>query len=100
MVEAAEAIGLRLASRLDPLAASSRGLGELMLAAAAEASGPIIIGLGDTATVDGGAGLLDVVGDGLRGRAYARPATCGTRCSASAVPPELRAPEGCDARDR
>ena len=59
VVEAAEAIGLRLASRLDPLAASSQGLGELMLAAAAEASGPIIIGLGVTATVDGGAGLLE-----------------------------------------
>jgi glycerate kinase len=77
VVEAAEAIGLRLASRLDPLAASSQGLGELMLAAAAEASGPIIIGLGDTATVDGGAGLLDVVGDGLRGRALR--AACDVR---------------------
>ena len=77
VVEAAEAIGLRLGSRLDPLAASSRGLGELMLAAAAEASGPIIIGLGDTATVDGGAGLLGVVGDGLHGRALR--AACDVR---------------------
>ncbi|HVD57069.1 MAG TPA: glycerate kinase, partial [Thermoleophilaceae bacterium] len=68
VVEAAEAIGLRLASRLDPLAASSRGLGQLMLVAAAEVAGPILVGLGDTATVDGGAGLLEVVGDALRGR--------------------------------
>lgn len=77
VVEAAEAIGLRLASRLDPLTASSRGLGELILAAAAEAGGPIIVGLGDTATVDGGAGLLGVVGDGLRGRALR--AACDVR---------------------
>ena len=46
--------------------ASSRGLGELLLAVAAEAVGPILVGLGDTATVDGGAGLLEVVGDALR----------------------------------
>ena len=77
VVEAAEAIGLRLASRLDPLAASSRGLGELMLGAAAETNGPMIIGLGDTATVDGGAGLLEVVGDALRGRALR--AACDVR---------------------
>jgi glycerate 2-kinase len=68
VVEAAEAIGLRLVSRADPLQASSRGLGELLLAAAADTSGAIVVGVGDTATVDGGAGLLDVVDDALRGR--------------------------------
>ena len=36
--------------------------------AAAEASGPILVGLGDSATVDGGAGLREVVGDALAGR--------------------------------
>ena len=67
VVEAADAVGLRLldGGELDPMRASSRGLGELLLAAAAEASGPILVGLGDTATVDGGAGLLQVVGDRL-----------------------------------
>lgn len=70
VVEAAEAVGLRLLApgELDPLAASSRGLGELLLAISGEAAGSILVGLGDTATVDGGAGLLDVVGDELRGR--------------------------------
>jgi glycerate kinase len=68
VVEAAEAIGLRLVSRADPLHASSRGLGELLLAAAADTSGAIVVGVGDTATVDGGAGLLEVVDDALRGR--------------------------------
>jgi glycerate 2-kinase len=68
VLEAASAIGLALVSELDPLRASSRGLGELLLAAAADTTGPLVVGLGDTATVDGGAGLLEVVGDALRGR--------------------------------
>jgi glycerate 2-kinase len=70
VVEAAEAVGLRRlgSNELDPLAASSRGLGELLLAIAGEASGRILVGLGDTAIVDGGAGLLEVVGEKLGGR--------------------------------
>jgi glycerate kinase len=70
VVEAAEAIGLRLLGpkELDPLTASSRGLGELLLAIAGETSGSILVGLGDTATVDGGAGLLEVAGAELEGR--------------------------------
>jgi glycerate 2-kinase len=70
VVEAAEAVGLaRLAEdEWDPMRASSRGLGQLLLAAAAEAGGPILVGLGDSATVDGGAGLREVVGDTLAGR--------------------------------
>jgi glycerate 2-kinase len=70
VVEAAEAIGLRRLTpeEQDPLRASSRGLGELLLAAAENASGELLVGLGDTATVDGGVGLLEVVGDRLSGR--------------------------------
>jgi glycerate kinase len=70
VVEAAEAIGLRRLApqERDPLRASSRGLGELLLAAAENASGELLVGLGDTATVDGGAGLREVVGDHLSGR--------------------------------
>ena len=70
VVEAAEAVGLaRLAEEeRDPMRASSRGLGQLLLAVAAAAGGPILVGLGDSATVDGGAGLREVVGDALAGR--------------------------------
>ena len=70
VVEAAEAIGLRLLAgdELDPMRASSRGLGELLGAVALETSGAIHVGLGDTATVDGGAGLLDAIGESLAGR--------------------------------
>lgn len=62
VVEAAEAIGLaRLApGELDPMAASSRGLGELMLAAAPHAR-ELLVALGGVATVDGGAGLREVI---------------------------------------
>jgi glycerate kinase len=63
VVEAAEAIGLaRLdPDELDPLRASSRGLGELILAAAEAGASSVFVGLGGTATVDGGAGLVEVV---------------------------------------
>lgn len=60
-LEAAEAIPLD-PQRLDPIAASSRGLGELIHAVGA--AGRLFVGLGGTANVDGGAGLLDVL-DGL-----------------------------------
>ena len=106
VVEAAESIGLRLAPRPDPLGASSRGLGELMLAAAAETTGAILIGLGDTATVDGGAGLLEVVGDVLRGRALrvacdVRNPLLGERGAARAFGPQKGAtPEIVDELER
>jgi len=57
-VEAAEAIPLD-PRRLDPIGASSRGLGELIRAAGRPAE--LIVGLGGTANVDGGAGLLEVL---------------------------------------
>jgi glycerate kinase len=63
VVEAAAAIGLPLVApgERDPLRASSRGLGELVLAALERDPPALVIGLGGTATVDGGAGLRDVV---------------------------------------
>jgi len=63
VVEAAAAIGLaRLGGdEHDPLRASSRGLGELVVAAQDAGASGLVVGLGDTATVDGGAGLREVV---------------------------------------
>jgi glycerate 2-kinase len=70
VIEAAEAVGLRrlAAEELDPLRASSHGLGELLLVAAEATAGELLVGLGDSATVDGGAGLREIVGGRLRGR--------------------------------
>ncbi|MBA3366222.1 MAG: glycerate kinase [Actinobacteria bacterium] len=63
LVESAAVLGLgRLDfGELDPLTASSRGLGELVVAALGHGPRSLLVGLGGTATVDGGAGLLQVV---------------------------------------
>ena len=63
VVESAEAIGLsRLRpEELDPLRASSRGLGELMQVALGERLTSLLVCLGGSATVDGGAGMSEVV---------------------------------------
>jgi glycerate kinase len=60
---AAAAIGLALLGRgeRDPLRASSRGLGELIVAAHDAGATGLVVGLGDSATVDGGAGLRKVL---------------------------------------
>jgi glycerate kinase len=62
VIESAEALGLsRLApTERDPLRASSRGLGELLAAAVAAPVAGLVVALGGTATVDGGAGLREV----------------------------------------
>ncbi len=59
-VEAAEAIPLD-PSRLDPFGASSRGLGDLILAVGSPRE--LLVGLGGTANVDGGAGLREVLSE-------------------------------------
>ena len=65
VVEAAAAIGLPLLEpdERDPLLASSRGLGELLLACLGESASALLVGLGGVATVDGGAGLREVLFD-------------------------------------
>jgi len=61
VVESADPLGLaRLTpAERDPLRTTSRGLGELMLAAGDR---PLVICLGGTATVDGGRGMRELVG--------------------------------------
>jgi glycerate kinase len=65
VVEAAAAIGLPLLApdERDPLRASSRGLGELVLAALESGASSLVVALGGSATVDGGAGVREVVRD-------------------------------------
>ena len=66
VVETAAAIGLPLLApeERDPLHASSRGFGELIAAALDAGATPLLLCLGGTATVDGGAGMREA----LRGR--------------------------------
>ena len=67
VVETAAASGLDLidSSQRDPLTATTRGTGELILAAVDQGAKHIIVGLGGSATNDGGAGMLQALGVGL-----------------------------------
>lgn len=60
VVEAAQAIPLD-PERLDVRAASSRGLGELIRDACSSEPRRLVVGLGGTANMDAGAGLLEVL---------------------------------------
>lgn len=64
IVEMANASGLRLLDRneLHPLKASSTGTGDLILAALDSKVQRIILGMGGSATVDGGTGILQALG--------------------------------------
>lgn len=63
-IESAQASGLHLidASRRNAGAATSRGVGELLAAVAASGPDTAVIGLGGSATSDGGAGMLAALG--------------------------------------
>jgi glycerate kinase len=63
-VESAQAVGLHLTPEADRDAerGSSRGLGELVAHAVATGARRVVVGLGGTATNDGGAGLLAALG--------------------------------------
>ena len=64
VIEMADASGLRLLSReeLNPLLASSFGTGEQIKMAFDKGARKIIIGMGGSATVDGGVGILKALG--------------------------------------
>ena len=64
VIEAAQACGLTLLApgELAPLTATSRGVGELILAASRLGATQIVLGVGGVATTDGGAGLVQALG--------------------------------------
>lgn len=64
VVEMAQASGLELAGGAagnDPLGATTRGTGELVAAAAQAGARRIVVGVGGSATTDGGAGALEAL---------------------------------------
>ncbi|HEU4911166.1 MAG TPA: glycerate kinase [Actinomycetes bacterium] len=65
-VEAAEAVGLHLvgADERDPAGSSTEGVGELLAAAVDTGAARVVVGVGGTATTDGGQGLVAAL-DGL-----------------------------------
>ncbi len=62
MIESAQAIGLTLLKKLQPMKACSFGLGELILHAYKKGARKFLIGLGGSATTDGGMGMLSALG--------------------------------------
>ncbi|HUQ19842.1 MAG TPA: glycerate kinase, partial [Gemmatimonadaceae bacterium] len=62
IIESADACGIHLVSERDPMNATTRGVGELLIHAA-QFGKPIVIGLGGSATVDGGAGMREALGN-------------------------------------
>ena len=64
IIEVAQACGLQLLQSSDrnPLIASSRGVGELLMAAYGEGCRHFLVGLGGSAICDGGAGMMEVPG--------------------------------------
>jgi glycerate 2-kinase len=64
LIEAAQACGLALAGGPqwnDPLAATSRGVGELVAAAVAAGATRIVVAVGGVASTDGGAGAVETL---------------------------------------
>jgi glycerate kinase len=62
VLELATAAGLGLLDRPAPLAATTRGVGELVRHALDAGAGRIVLGIGGSATTDGGAGMLQALG--------------------------------------
>ncbi len=64
IIEMARAAGLKLLApeERDPMKASTHGVGQLMIEAARMGVEEIIVGVGGSATVDGGAGCLQALG--------------------------------------
>ncbi len=102
VVESAQAVGLGLLtpSERDPLRASSEGLAELLLAALRLGPRALLVTVGGTATVDGGAGMLTLLGDWparvpLRVACDVRNPLLGPRGSAAVFGPQKGAsPDG------
>jgi glycerate 2-kinase len=69
VIEVAQACGLALLpdDELAPLTATTRGVGELLTAAVRMGAKKVVLGLGGTATTDGGAGLVQALGARLLG---------------------------------
>jgi len=79
IIEMASASGMALLDpvQLNPMLASSEGTGKLLLAALDRGARRILLGLGGTATVDGGMGLAAALGVIFLDHAGRRLAACG-----------------------
>jgi glycerate kinase len=82
VVEMATASGLALsggAEGNDPLAATTRGTGELIARAIEQGARTVLVGLGGSATTDGGLGAIEGLGSPARLRAIDLQVACDVR---------------------
>jgi len=107
VLDVAEACGLWRVADVprDPMAASSFGAGELIRAAFAGGAGRVVVGVGGTASSDGGAGLREALGGSLPGELVAaldvdNPATGPQGAAAVYGPQKGASPEQVAELDR
>jgi glycerate kinase len=101
VVEMAQASGLSLVAEpdRDAWAASTRGTGELIAAAAEAGASPIVVTVGGSATTDGGAGALEALKDaGLAPAASPGGPAASRRRRSSTSPESLELHVVCDVR--
>jgi glycerate 2-kinase len=82
VIEMARASGLALAGGADgndPLAATTRGTGELIAKAIEQGARTVLVGLGGSATTDGGLGAIEGLGSPARLRAIDLLVACDVR---------------------
>lgn len=82
VIEMAEAAGLQLAGGADgndPLLATTRGVGELLVQAIDQGARTVIVGLGGSATTDGGLGALQALPSTARLAAIELQVACDVR---------------------
>ncbi|MBT5904224.1 MAG: glycerate kinase [Acidimicrobiaceae bacterium] len=82
VIEMARVAGLELAGGADgnhPLDATTAGVGELILSAVESGAQRIVIGMGGSATTDGGLGALDAMGSPARYRGVELLVACDVR---------------------
>ena len=104
VIEMAAASGIELVqpSELNPLEATTFGTGELIADALSSGVRKIIVGIGGSATCDGGAGMAQALGYRFfdsNGRELRTPLRGGMLDSVAAVrPPQKKLFEGCEIR--
>lgn len=106
LVQSCDAIGLEMIAPndRDPLAANSRGVGELIAAAAEAGAREVFVAIGGTASTDGGAGAIELLREhrlvGVRGPLKGCPkiiALCDARAAWEQAPRVFAAQKGASA---
>lgn len=89
-VESAQACGLHLAATPEPLRSSTYGVGQAIASAVERGARTVVVGLGGSATNDGGAGMLAALGATADRPLDAGPAALAGITAADLTPARMR----------